>query len=78
MYINNEDMFVLKSICSVLALDNGRIPSADVNKFESIVDKLETQRAKRISNATKYIKEKRKNDKYYARTHKEKTNLLGI
>ena len=78
MFLNNNDMYLLNEIASILQIDNGRVPKASVEEFTELVEKLETQKRKKINDSRDYIKTKRLQDKTYARTYKEKNKMLGL
>lgn len=78
MFLNNNDMYLLNEIASVLKLDNGRVPKESVEELVELIEKLETQKRKKISNSRDYIKTKRLQDKTYARTYEEKNKMLGL
>lgn len=78
MYVSNEDMLVLNTICSNLELENCVIVDEDIVKLRKIVDKLEAQRKKKTNYASKYISDKRKEDKTYAQSYETKNKMLGL
>lgn len=78
MFLNNNDMYLLNEIASVLKIDSGRLSKSSVKEFIELVEKLETQKRKKITNSRDYIKTKRLQDKTYARTYEEKNKMLGL
>lgn len=78
MFLNNNDMYLLNEIASVLKIDRGRLSKSSVEEFIELVEKLETQKRKKITNSRDYIKTKRLQDKTYARTYEEKNKMLGL
>ena len=77
MYLNNKDLFDLELLC--ITLENHLdINEDDVDMLKNLVNKLKKQKEKKDKFNSEYIKEKRKNDKTYGRSFKEKQRMLGI
>ena len=77
MYLNNKDLFDLELLCTTLE-NHLDINEDDVNMLKNLVNKLKKQKEKKDKFNAEYIKEKRKNDKTYGRSFKEKQRMLGI
>lgn len=77
MYLNNKDLFDLELLCTTLE-NHLDINKDDVDMLKNLVDKLKRQKEKKDKFNAEYIKEKRKNDKTYGRSFKEKQRMLGI
>lgn len=77
MYLNNKDLFDLELLCTTLE-NHLDINEDDVNMLKNLVNKLKIQKEKKDKFNAEYIKEKRKNDKTYGRSFKEKQRMLGI
>lgn len=77
MYLNNKDLFDLELLCTTLE-NHLDINEDDVNMLKNLVNKLKRQKEKKDKFNAEYIKEKRKNDKTYGRSFKEKQRMLGI
>lgn len=78
MFLNNDDMYLLNKIASVLKIDNGRVSKTSVEEFIELVEKLEEQKAKRNNLTKNYIKSKRKENKTYAHSVEEVNKMLGL
>lgn len=78
MFLNNNDMYLLNEIASVLKIDSGRLTKASVEEFIELVEKLEEQKAKRNNLTKNYIKSKRKENKTYAHSVEEVNKMLGL
>lgn len=77
MYLNNKDLFDLELLCTTLE-NHLDINEDDVDMLKNLVNKLKRQKEKKDKFNSAYIKEKRKNDKTYGRSFKEKQRMLGI
>ena len=77
MYLNNKDLFDLELLCTTLE-NHLEINEYDVDMLKNLVNKLKRQKEKKDKFNAEYIKEKRKNDKTYGRSFKEKQRMLGI
>jgi len=77
MYLNNKDLFDLELLCTTLE-NHLDINEDDVDMLKNLVNKLKRQKEKKDKFNAEYIKEKRKNDKTYGRSFKEKQRMLGI
>ena len=77
MYLNNKDLFDLELLCATLE-NHLDINEDDVDMLKNLVNKLKRQKEKKDKFNAEYIKEKRKNDKTYGRSFKEKQRMLGI
>ena len=77
MYLNNKDLFDLELLCTTLE-NHLDINEGDVDMLKNLVNKLKKQKEKKDKFNSEYIKEKRKNDKTYGRSFKEKQRMLGI
>lgn len=77
MYLNNKDLFDLELLCTTLE-NHLDINEDDVDMLRNLVNKLKRQKEKKDKFNAEYIKEKRKNDKTYGRSFKEKQRMLGI
>lgn len=77
MYLNNKDLFDLELLCTTLE-NHLDINEDDVYMLKNLVNKLKKQKEKKDKFNAEYIKEKRKNDKTYGRSFKEKQRMLGI
>ena len=77
MYLNNKDLFDLELLCTTLE-NHLDINEDDVDMLKNLVNKLKKQKEKKDKFNSEYIKEKRKNDKTYGRSFKEKQRMLGI
>lgn len=77
MYLNNKDLFDLELLCTTLE-NHLDINEDDVDMLKNLVNKLKKQKEKKDKFNADYIKEKRKNDKTYGRSFKEKQRMLGI
>lgn len=77
MYLNNKDLFDLELLCTTLE-NHLDINEDDVDMLKNLVNKLKRQKEKKDKFNSEYIKEKRKNDKTYGRSFKEKQRMLGI
>lgn len=77
MYLNNKDLFDLELLCTTLE-NHLDINEDDVDMLKNLVNKLKKQKEKKDKFNAEYIKEKRKNDKTYGRSFKEKQRMLGI
>ena len=77
MYLNNKDLFDLELLCTTLE-NHLDINEDDVDMLKNLVNKLKRQKEKKDKFNAEYIKKKRKNDKTYGRSFKEKQRMLGI
>lgn len=77
MYLNNKDLFDLELLCTTLE-NHLDINEDDVDMLKNLVNKLKKQKEKKDKFNAEYIKEKRKNDKTYGRSFKDKQKMLGI
>lgn len=77
MYLNNKDLFDLELLCTTLE-NHLDINEDDVDMLKNLVNKLKRQKEKKDKFNAEYIKEKRKNDKTYGRSFKDKQRMLGI
>lgn len=72
MFINNKDLLLLSNLSIYLETIDKDIARAFGKDLNSLVAKLEIQRISKNVVNTKRIMEKRKLDKNYARSRKEK------
>lgn len=77
MYLSNKDLFDLELLCTTLE-NHLDINEDDVDMLKNLVNKIKRQKEKKDKFNSEYIKEKRKNDKTYGRSFKEKQRMLGI
>lgn len=77
MYLSNKDLFDLELLCTTLE-NHLDINKDDVDMLKNLVNKIKRQKEKKDKFNSEYIKEKRKNDKTYGRSFKEKQRMLGI
>lgn len=77
MYLNNKDLFDLELLCTTLE-NHLDINEDDVDMLKNLVNKLKKQKEKKDKFNAEYMKEKRKNDKTYGRSLKDKQRMLGI
>ena len=77
MYLNNKDLFDLELLCTTLE-NHLDINEDDVDMLKNLVNKLKRQKEKKDKFNAEYMKEKRKNDKTYGRSLKDKQRMLGI
>lgn len=77
MYLNNKDLFDLELLCTTLE-NHLDINEDDVDMLKNLVNKLKRQKEKKDKFNSEYMKEKRKNDKTYGRSLKDKQRMLGI
>ena len=77
MYLSNKDLFDLELICTTLENDLS-VTEDDVDMLRNLINKFKGQKEKRNKFNSEYMKEKRKTDKTYGRSFKEKQKMLGI
>lgn len=77
MYLSNKDLFDLELLCTTLE-NYLSVTEDDVDMLRNLIDKLKRQKEKRDKFNSEYMKEKRKTDKTYGRSFKEKQRMLGI
>lgn len=78
MFINNNELYELKLLYSNLLLNTDIVSQSNIDTLKTIIDRVEIQKAKKNSYTTKYMREKRKQDKAYGQTYERKNKMLGI
>ena len=78
MFINNTELYDLKLIYASLEQNEDIVSNKCLSTLATIIERVETQKAKRSSYAAKYMSEKRKEDKTYGQTYERKNKMLGI
>lgn len=78
MFINNTELYELKLLYSNLLLNTDIVSQSNIDTLKTIIDRVETQKAKKNSYTTKYMREKRKQDKTYGQTYERKNQMLGL
>ena len=78
MFINNNELYELKLLYSNLLLNTDIVSQSGIDALKTIIERAETQKSKKNSYTTKYMREKRKQDKTYGQTYERKNKILGI
>lgn len=78
MFINNNELYELKLLYSSLLLNTDIVSQSNIDTLKTIIERVETQKAKKNNYTTKYMREKRKQDKTYGQSYERKNQILGI
>ncbi len=78
MFINNNELYELKLLYSSLLLNTDIVSQSNIETLKTIIERVETQKAKKNNYTTKYMREKRKQDKTYGQSYERKNQILGI
>lgn len=78
MFINNTELYDLKLIYTSLEQNENLVSNECLSTLAKIIERVETQKAKRSGYAAKYMSEKRKQDKTYGQTYERKNKILGL
>lgn len=78
MFINNNELYELKLLYSSLLLNTDIVSQSNMETLKTIIERVETQKAKKNNYTTKYMREKRKQDKTYGQSYERKNQILGI
>lgn len=78
MFINNNELYDLKLIYASLEQNENIVSNSCLSTLATIIERVETQKAKRSGYAAKYMSEKRKQDKTYGQSYERKNKILGL